>query len=61
MRHPPPNDRNLEGWLYRVALRTTRRGLFRTSRETSLMERSSVDPTIAVLRGGTIPLGSTRL
>ena len=28
MRHLPSDDRNLEGWLYRVALRKTKRGLF---------------------------------
>ena len=50
MRHPPSVDRNLEGWLYRVALRKTRRGLFRTARETVIAERSSDDPTSGVLR-----------
>lgn len=33
LRHPPSSDRNLEGWLYRVALRKTRRGIFRALRE----------------------------
>jgi RNA polymerase sigma factor (sigma-70 family) len=33
LRHPPKDDRNIEGWLYRVALRKTRRGLFRARRE----------------------------
>jgi RNA polymerase sigma factor (sigma-70 family) len=50
MRHPPSDDRNLEGWLYRVALRKTRRGLFRTAREMVMTERSSDDPTVGVLR-----------
>lgn len=49
MRHPPTDDRNLEGWLYRVALRKTRRGFFRTARETVLTELSSDDPTLRVL------------
>lgn len=50
MRHPPSDDRNLEGWLDRVALRKTRHGLFRAARETSMTERSSDDPTVGVLR-----------
>jgi len=50
LRHPPPDDRNLEGWLYRVALRKTRRGLLRAMRETPMTELSSSDPTAAVLR-----------
>jgi RNA polymerase sigma factor (sigma-70 family) len=33
LRRPPVDDRNIEGWLYRVALRKTRRGLFRARRE----------------------------
>jgi RNA polymerase sigma factor (sigma-70 family) len=33
LRRPPQDERNIEGWLYRVALRKTRRGLFRTRRE----------------------------
>ena len=33
LRRPPEDDRNIEGWLYRVALRKTRRGLFRARRE----------------------------
>jgi RNA polymerase sigma factor (sigma-70 family) len=49
LRHPPSDDRNLEGWLYRVALRKTRRDLFRALRERRLGERSSADPTSAVL------------
>jgi RNA polymerase sigma factor (sigma-70 family) len=50
LRHPPPDDRNLEGWLYRVALRKTRRGLLRAVREAPITELSSDDPTAAVLR-----------
>jgi RNA polymerase sigma factor (sigma-70 family) len=50
LRHPPSDDRNLEGWLYRVALRKTRRGLFRTVRETRMTELASGDQTAAVLR-----------
>ncbi len=50
MRHLPSDDRNLEGWLYRVALRKTRRGLFRTARETVMTERSADDPVIRVLQ-----------
>ena len=50
LRHPPPDDRNLEGWLYRVALRKTRRGLLRSFREAPMAEISSDDPTAAVLR-----------
>jgi RNA polymerase sigma factor (sigma-70 family) len=50
MRHPPTDDRNLEGWLYRVALRKTRRGLFRTGHETVAAEGASDDPAMAILR-----------
>ena len=50
LRHPPPDDRNLEGWLYRVALRKTRRGLLRAMREAPMPELSSDDPTAAVVR-----------
>lgn len=50
MRHPPSSDRNLEGWLYRVGLRKTRRGLFRRARETAIAELASEDPTGGVLR-----------
>jgi RNA polymerase sigma factor (sigma-70 family) len=50
LRHPPSDDRNLEGWLYRVALRKARRGLIRARREAHMTELSSVDPTVAVLR-----------
>lgn len=50
LRRPPGDDRNLEGWLYRVALRKTRRGLFQTRRETPMTELSSEDPTATVLR-----------
>ena len=50
LRHPPADDGNLEGWLYRVALRKTRRGIFRGGREVELTELSSDDPTSALLR-----------
>lgn len=50
LRHPPASDRNLEGWLYRVALRKTRRGIFRAGREVELTELSSDDPTVAIVQ-----------
>lgn len=50
LRHPPAYDRNLEGWLYRVALRKTRRGLFHAKREAPMTELSSDDSTSVVLR-----------
>ena len=50
LRHPPTDDRNLEGWLYRVALRKTRRGLLRYVREVRMTEVSSEDPTVALLQ-----------
>lgn len=50
MSHPPSDDRNLEGWLYRVALRKTRRSLLRFLREVRMPELSSADPTIALLQ-----------
>jgi RNA polymerase sigma-70 factor (ECF subfamily) len=49
LRHPPADDANLEGWLYRVALRRTRRSLLRVLREGPMTESSSEDPTAAVL------------
>jgi len=49
LRHPPPDDRNLEGWLYRVALRKTRRGLFRAQREAGRAEANATDGVAAVL------------
>src|ERR1700694_3354156 len=49
LRHPPADDANLEGWLYRVALRKTRRSLLRVFREGPMTEGSSEDPTAAVL------------
>jgi RNA polymerase sigma factor (sigma-70 family) len=49
LRHPPADDRNLEGWLFRVALRKTRRGLFAARRETAIGERASSDDVAAVL------------
>ena len=50
LRHPPSDDRNLEGWIYRVALRKTRRGLFHAIREAPMTELSSEDPTAAILQ-----------
>jgi RNA polymerase sigma factor (sigma-70 family) len=50
LRHPPAGDANLEGWLYRVALRKTRRSLLRVFREGPMTESSSEDPTVAVLQ-----------
>jgi len=50
LRHPPSDDRNVEGWLYRVALRKTRRGLLRALREGSLREVPADDPSAAVLQ-----------
>lgn len=41
LRRPPADDRNLEGWLFRVALRKTRRGIFRATREVPIGERAS--------------------
>ena len=49
LRHPPRDDRNLEGWLYRVALRKTRRGLFRAQRESGRAAATSTDGIAAVL------------
>src|SRR5437762_6936762 len=49
LRHPPETDRNLEGWLYRVALRKTRRGLFRAQRESGRAEATATDGIAAVL------------
>ena len=50
LRHPPADEGNLEGWLYRVALRKTRRSLLRVFREGPMTEISSEDPTAAVLQ-----------
>lgn len=49
LRHPPRDDRNLEGWLYRVALRKTRRGLFRSRREGPIGERAVKDDLAAMI------------
>src|SRR5437868_7659132 len=49
LRHPPADDRNLEGWLYRVALRETRRGLFRAQRETAPVVGRTADDLPALL------------
>jgi RNA polymerase sigma factor (sigma-70 family) len=50
LRNPPHDDRNLEGWLYRVALRKTRRGIFRTQREVSIDAGSSSDEVAAIIQ-----------
>jgi len=50
LRNPPADGRNLEGWLYRVALRKTRRSLFRMLRERPMPEISSEDPILALLQ-----------
>ena len=50
LRHPPAHDGNLEGWLYRVALRKTRRGLFRARREEPIGEGSSKDEVAAIIQ-----------
>ncbi len=49
LRRPPANDRNLEGWLYRVALRKTRRGIFRARRERAPRDPGSNDDVAALL------------
>ena len=49
LRRPPADDRNLEGWLFRVALRKTRRGIFRAKRDVSIGERAVSDDVAAVL------------
>src|SRR2546430_6002591 len=49
LRHPPADDRNLEGWLFRVALRKTRRGIFRAKREAPIGERAGSDDVAAIL------------
>lgn len=49
LRHPPQSDRNLEGWLYRVALRKTRRGIFRAQRESGRAEATTTGDIAAVL------------
>lgn len=50
LRNPPHDDRNLEGWLYRVALRKTRRGIFRARREVSIDAGSSSDEIAAIIQ-----------
>jgi RNA polymerase sigma factor (sigma-70 family) len=50
LRHPPPDDRNLEGWLYRVALRKTRRGILRAWREEPIGDTASKDEVAAVIQ-----------
>ena len=36
LRRPPPDERNIEGWLYRVALRKARRSWRRSARNVTL-------------------------
>jgi RNA polymerase sigma-70 factor (ECF subfamily) len=50
LRNPPADDRNLEGWLYRVALRKTRRGMFRARRDERSVDGSSKDEVAAVIQ-----------
>ena len=50
LRHPPHDDRNLEGWLYRVALRKARRGILRAHREVSIEAGSSRDEVAAIIQ-----------
>src|ERR1700704_402229 len=49
LRHPPRDDRNLEGWLYRVALRKTRRGLFQARRDAQPREGASADDVATII------------
>ncbi|MGH2377449.1 MAG: RNA polymerase sigma factor [Candidatus Limnocylindria bacterium] len=50
LRHPPAQGSNLAGWLYRVALRKTRRGLFRARRTSApLHGMGSADDTAQLL------------
>src|SRR3979409_1096755 len=50
LRRPPADARNLEGWLYRVALRKTRRGIFRARREVPIDDGPSKDEVAAVIQ-----------
>ena len=50
LRHPPAHDGNLEGWLYRVALRKTRRGMFQARREEAIGLASSGDDVAAIIQ-----------
>ena len=50
LRHPPAHAGNLEGWLYRVALRKTRRGMFRARREDPIGDGSSSDDVAAIIQ-----------
>ena len=50
LRRPPGDDRNLEGWLFRVALRKTRRGIFRAGRDVHVTELAAADPTVSIVR-----------
>ena len=46
LRRPPSDKRNLEGWLYRVALRKARRGWRRSARNVTLEFAPSTDDGI---------------
>ena len=56
MRRPPRDDRNIEGWLYRVALRKARRARHRSARSVSLdfapSAQDGVDRTLDRLEVG---------
>lgn len=43
LRRPPAEDRNLEGWLYRVAVRSGRRSLRRVLRSIGVVARPTTD------------------
>lgn len=43
LRRPPPEDSNLDGWLYRVAVRSGRRDLKRVLRRIGMARRASDD------------------
>jgi len=48
LRRPPGDDRNLAGWLYRVALRKARRGLFARRGHVALDVERAGDGSLAV-------------
>lgn len=50
LRRPPADDRNLEGWLYRVALRRARRSQIRASAQHVPLDPSSPDPSGGIER-----------
>jgi hypothetical protein len=49
LRRPPDDDRNLPGWLYRVARRTARRGLFARLRQVALDLEPAGNGSLAVI------------